>query len=615
MQKTGVLSQSTGTTRRLMAGRAVANSERPRPKNQPLLRDAARRGRVLPPDRNPAASSDVEQMRRSEALPRRPPEGAAQLNIMSTTHDPGKGNLVADGLRTLDGHFESTFHQAGVGMAHVDTSGRFLRVNRKFSQILGYSRDELLQLTFMQVTDPGTVAKDLTGIQELLNGSREFYTREKRYVRKDGSQVWCTVNVSLLRTPQPASDCFVLVIHDISARKQAEDELARTNELLTISQSAGGTGSFEWIVPENLLTWSQNHINMFGLSSVDFDGSFAAWQKCVLPDDLPKLEAQIQLAFSQKKEDWQTEYRIRRTDTCAERWITSRGQISYDSRGKPLIMVGISIDTTDRKFAEQELLRSRENLEHHVHQRTSGLVQKTLEMSEQARHLDEANESLRQLSARLLNLQDDERRRIASHLHDSTGGWITALVMNLSVIQGEGNALSPKTKAILADSLDMLRAMSDDLRTVSHLLHPPLLDEMGLRSALRWYADEFSKRSQIPVEVEISPDLGRLSRECETAIFRVVQEALTNVHRHSGSPRASICLTRPHNEVHLEVRDWGTGISAARNDKPQRLGVGLQGMRERIRQLGGAFEIRSSADGTTVIAKFPESSVCLPATA
>jgi signal transduction histidine kinase len=148
-----------------------------------------------------------------------------------------------------------------------------------------------------------------------------------------------------------------------------------------------------------------------------------------------------------------------------------------------------------------------------------------------------------------------QRRRIASHLHDSTGGWITALPMNLSAVQSEEKQLSPKVRNVVADSLEMLRDMSDGLRTVSHLLHPPPLGEMGLQSALRWFVDEFSKRSQIPVEVEISPELGRLARECETALFRIVQEALTNVHRHCGSPRASICLTRQHKQVHLEVRD------------------------------------------------------------
>jgi PAS domain-containing protein len=302
----------------------------------------------------------------------------------------------------------------------------------------------LLKRTLIQISDPGTILSDLTGLQEMSNGSRDSYSREKRYERKDGSHVWCSVNVSLLRGPDPDCDCFVVVLHDISARKEIEEDLARTNELLTISQNAGGTGSFEWIVPENSLTWSQNHIDMFGLSSSGFDGSFVAWQKCVGADDLARVEAEIQSAFASRREDWHTEYRIILADTSEERWITSRGRISYDSRGKPHIMVGISIDTTERKLAEKELLRTREDLEQHVHQRTTELVQKTLEISEQARQLDQANDSLRQLSVRILQLQDEERRRIAAHLHDSTGGWITALAMNLSVVQAEASQITPK---------------------------------------------------------------------------------------------------------------------------------------------------------------------------
>jgi PAS domain S-box-containing protein len=531
---------------------------------------------------------------------------------MSTTQ-PAKSSPVADSQPELDRHFESTFLQAAVGLAHVDKTGRFLRVNRKFSQILGYGPGELVERTFLQISDPAAVARDLLGLQEILNGSRDWYATEERYTRKDGSHIWCSANVSLLRGSDPDCDCFIVVLNDISARKRAEEELARTNELVTISQAAGGTGSFEWLIPQNLLTWTDNHLEMFGLTPLTFGGTLEAWQKCVVPGDLPKLQAALQSAFADKRENWHSEYRIFRAHGSAERWITSRGRISYDSREKPLMMIGISIDTTDRKHAEQELLRNREDLENHVHQRTTELVKKTLEMSDQARQLDEANESLRQLSARILQLQDEERRRIAAHLHDSTGGWITALAMNLSVVQSEASQLTPHARAILTDSLEILRDMSNDLRTVSHLLHPPLLDELGLQSALRWFVEEFAKRSNIPVALELASNLGRLSRDCETAIFRVVQEALTNVHRHSGSPRASICITRDAEEVTLEVRDWGKGLPAVKNGNVDRPGVGLQGMRERVRQLGGDFELRRNPDGgTSVIAKFNATSVCLP---
>ena len=391
-----------------------------------------------------------------------------------------------------------------------------------------------------------------------------------------------------------------------------ESALARAHELLDISQIAGGTGSYEWNVPSNTLNWSHNHIRMFGLPVESFDGNFDLWRKYIHHQDLPRVEKQIQKSLAEKGTDWLTEYRISRADTGEERWITSRGKINYDPFGAPLSIVGISIDNTDSKRAEQEMLHHRQDLERRVHERTTELLQKTLEMADQARELDAANANLGRLSARILHLQDDERRRIASHLHDSTGGWVAALAMNLSVLKSEGENISPKGRSVIDDSIVMLREMSDDLRTVSHLLHPPLLDEMGLQSALRWYIEEFSKRSHIPVEIEIDPHLSRLSRDCETVIFRVIQEALTNVHRHSGSNRASICITRQDAEVALEVRDWGKGIANLRDGMPDRPGVGSQGMRERVRQLGGTFEIVSNPDGTSVIAKFSEELVCLP---
>jgi|GEM_PF-2002731 PAS domain S-box-containing protein len=540
---------------------------------------------------------------------------AAQRTASATpsSHSAAHSTSAGDSLDLLDHYFESTFHRAGVGLAHVDLQGRFLRVNPLFCQILGYNSDQLCQMTFMQISEPDSAARDWPALQEMIRGSRDTYTREKRYIRQDGSRVWCNVSVSLLPAPDPVCSCFVVALYEISVRKQAQEDLARANELLNISQAAGGTGSFEWNIPENKLAWSENHSKLFGLDLASFDHSFASWQKQLEPSDAARIDAELKAAFAEKREEWVSEHQIVRADTGEKRWLTSRAKISYSPQGHPLRMVGVSIDTTDRKHAEQEMLRSREDLERHVHQRTSELVQKTLEMADQARLLDTANSSLRQLSSRILHLQDEERRRIASHLHDTTGGWLTALAMNLSVVSGEAAKLTPRTKNVLADSLEILRDMSNDLRTVSHLLHPPLLDEMGLQSALRWFIEEFSKRSNIQVELELAPNLGRLNRECETAIFRIVQEALTNVHRHSGSPRASICITRTHGELALEVRDWGKGLPPRQHGAPQRSGVGLQGMQERVRQLGGHFEIRTNPDGgTSVITKFDEASVCLP---
>ena len=234
---------------------------------------------------------------------------------------------------------------------------------------------------------------------------------------------------------------------------------------------------------------------------------------------------------------------------------------------------------------------------------------------ERTADLDGANQNLRKLSARLLQLQDEERRRIARELHDSVGQMLAALTMNLSAVRVDIDRLT-KTAHSLADSENLVQEMSTEVRTISHLLHPPLLDEAGLVSALRWYVDGFAVRSKIKVDLDLPAEFGRLPRESETAIFRVVQECLTNIHRHSGSSAAKIRLRQHENQVLVEIEDKGKGIP---QEKQQEMategspGVGIRGMRERIRQLGGTLEINSGASGTVVTVWLPIAEIAAPA--
>lgn len=230
-------------------------------------------------------------------------------------------------------------------------------------------------------------------------------------------------------------------------------------------------------------------------------------------------------------------------------------------------------------------------------------------VAERTAELDTANQTLRRLSARLLQLQDEERRRIARELHDSVGQMLAALSMNLAGVRADIDLLT-KTTAVLTDSEDLVREMSKEVRTISHLLHPPLLDEAGLASALRWYVDGFAQRSKIEVDLDCPNDFGRLPRIVETAAFRLVQECLTNIHRHSGSPTAKIRLRHSDHQVTVEIEDKGKGIPADKLEEMASIGipgVGITGMRERVRQLGGTLDIGSSGSGTTVRAHLPVS--------
>lgn len=219
-----------------------------------------------------------------------------------------------------------------------------------------------------------------------------------------------------------------------------------------------------------------------------------------------------------------------------------------------------------------------------------------------------AERSLRQLSGRLLHLQDEERRRLARELHDSTAQSLVALSMNLNLIGESASVLRPTSLRALEESLALCDDCSAEIRTISYLLHPPLLDEMGLASALRWYGDGFTKRSRIRLDLEVSPALGRLPKDVETTVFRIIQESLTNIHRHSGSPSATIRLSRDSASVILEVEDKGKGMPAEILERSRAgvwLGVGLAGMHERVEQLGGHLEIDSDGHGTRIRATIP----------
>lgn len=283
-----------------------------------------------------------------------------------------------------------------------------------------------------------------------------------------------------------------------------------------------------------------------------------------------------------------------------EAWLTTKFPVS-DGSGHRFVG-GISMDITERKRFEEHLRKAHEDLETRVLERTAELAQKNEELGEQT-------EIVRELSTRLLEMRDQERRHIARELHDGIGQIVAAMKMNLARVTAESKALSAKAASALAESIALTDTLSSDIRTLSHLLHPPLLDELGLNSALRWYVEGFAERSKILVSLELPQDSARrLPRDIELHLFRIVQECLTNIHRHSGSATASVRLTLGEERIRIEIADQGKGVPKEKQlglKSKARVGVGISGMRERVKQFGGTLEIESGPNGTTVAAVLP----------
>jgi signal transduction histidine kinase len=228
---------------------------------------------------------------------------------------------------------------------------------------------------------------------------------------------------------------------------------------------------------------------------------------------------------------------------------------------------------------------------------------RTQELEKRNAEVLRQSEDLRELSNRLLHSQDAERRHIARELHDSVGQILAAISMDLGTVLSQSGKLDSRGARAISESAHLVDQASREIRTISHLLHPPILDLAGLASALRWYVDGFSERSKIKVDLELPSDLVRLPDDTELAVFRIVQECLTNVHRHSGSAAAAVRIQQENSHLMIEVRDYGKGIPRERQMEltaSVRTGVGFGGMRERLRHLGGSLEIQSNENGTVI---------------
>ena len=239
---------------------------------------------------------------------------------------------------------------------------------------------------------------------------------------------------------------------------------------------------------------------------------------------------------------------------------------------------------------------------------STGKMRGCVEVLRNVTERQRAQDSLRELSAQLLRAQDDERRRIAQDLHDSTAQYLTALAMNLARMDMEAVGLDPKKREVITESIQLANRCMEEIRDFSYLLHPPTLDEFGLVPALRSYSNGFARRTGIQVELDLSGDPRRLPRDVELALFRVVQECLANVQRHSGSPVVRIRLLEKFEKVTLEVEDEGCGFqvwSQELGPSGSGTGLGLVGMKERIRGLGGRLEIQSDSTGTIIKACLP----------
>jgi len=608
-------------------------------------------------------------------------------------------------LRASEERFRSVVAAAPVGIAVLDESSTIRIFNQRFLEITGLTEEKAAAL---KLNDPSIAVMYENGTpcptserpsQKAIATGKPVLNEVMRSLdRATGELRWILTSAwPLLRADGTVSQ-VITTLTDITQQKEVEEELRSGRELLAQAQHAAQLGCFELDLRTRKVVWSAEMADLFGLPPGTLVGRHEDWVSLIYPED--REFAQQSFADTLKTGESIAEYRILRRVDSEIRWVESRGRILFDDAGQPLRLIGVTMDITGRKSAEEALRRSEEEFhiifEHaaigmvlvdpagyllrsnpafrlmlgyderelphltfadvthpddvnenrslyqdvldgkldryQVKKRyirkdgevrsarltvsalraESGEVRYCVAMVEDITSQEIAEYTLLQMSRRLLRIQEEEQRRIAREVHDSTSQELTALTLNLGALKASALEIPEKARNQIAESLALAKQVAREIRTFSYLLHPPMLNELGLWAALRMFVQEFRERSGLEVDLKIARQLEseKLDNNQQMALYRFVQEALANVHRHSGSKTASVQFRLKRPAIEASVADSGHGIAPAllneiRESNGMAAGVGVSGMHERIAFVGGKLEIKSDEHGAKFTAVIP----------
>jgi PAS domain S-box-containing protein len=458
--------------------------------------------------------------------------------------------------------FRYLFEEASLGIAVEDLDGKLLLANPALCSILGYQEGELCGMDCSQFANPEDSQDDWAFFQQLRAGLIDHYSLDKRYVRKDGTQVLGRLNVSLLKTSGAGSPLVVALVEDVTERRRAEEALRESEERFRLATKAGKMYAYEWDVVTDVAVRSEQYENVLGLTGEPKCHTRQQFLSRVHPDDRAKFIAAV-ADLTPENPTTQISYRVLRPDGAVI-WLEKSGRAFFDAQGRMLRMVGIVADITERKLGE---------------------------------------EALASVSRRLIEAQEQERTRIARELHDDIGQRLALLAVELEELRQNPPILS-EIRSRMGKLHTQASALAIDLQTLSHELHSSKLEYLGIAAAMRGFCKQFSEQQDVEIDFRSHDLPGSLPPDVSLCLFRVMQEALHNSAKHSGARHVEVRLWGTPDEIHLTVRDSGAGFDS--ETAKERPGLGLVSMQERLKLVQGSFSVESQAKrGTTIHARVP----------
>ena len=519
-----------------------------------------------------------------------PSNGHAAYSI-GVVQDITERKRAEELLRESEERFRTIFENAGLGTSLVDRQGRPIKCNAAIQKMLGFTENELLNMAFTDFTHPDDTDLDWGLYNELVAGKRDKYEIEKRYIKKDGRLMWGHLTVSRVQNKDcAAADYTVGMVEDITERKWAEEFLRESEERFrTIFENAGlGAALVDRQgrpikcnpALQKMLGFTENEL----LKKVLIEFTH--------PDDRDLDWGLFSELVAGKRDKYEIEKRYIRKDGRLMWGHLIVSRVKNQNGAAADYMVGMVEDITERKRADRELRAAHDQLTKELGERTH------------------AEAEIVRLSERLINAQEEERTRIARELHDDLSQQIAALGIVLSNIKRQIPEDQRDARERAQRAYDRLLAIGEGIRHLSHQLHPAVIEHSGLVAALESYCAEFESLTKVSVTVQSEGQFDDLPANTSLGIYRIAQEALQNIWKHSGVRAAHICLARTGERVQVQISDQGIGFDPAQPCKEA--GLGLVSMRERVRLLGGTFTVESSAgQGTTIIADIVVSAAAL----